>query len=74
MHASGAGKQWYFVLRAVCGWWFLFVAARCQAAWRTCLCQNAVLNAATGPVLGRNSAVPSSPGAGFPPGDFGLKS
>lgn len=23
MHMSGAGKHWYFVLLASCGWWFL---------------------------------------------------
>lgn len=23
MHESGAGKHWYFVLLASCGWWFL---------------------------------------------------
>lgn len=26
MHMSGAGKHWYFVLLASCGWWFLFLS------------------------------------------------
>jgi len=26
MHMSGAGKHWYFVLLASCGWWFLLLS------------------------------------------------
>lgn len=67
MHASGAGKQWYFVLRAVCGWWFLFVTACCQAVRRTCLCQNAVLECHPRPCAGQGQCCALTPPVGVSP-------
>ena len=70
MHASGAGKQWYFVLRAVCGWWFLFVTACCQAARRTCLCQNAVLECHPRPCAGQGQCCALTPRCRLPPQQY----
>lgn len=62
MHMSGAGKHWYFVLLALCGWWFLLFSRVFLPSCKTYLVLRALQR--SGPAAQLRAGTP--PAAGLP--------